>query len=417
MSNRAFTITQDGTSRTFSIATGVGPAGAPGATDYNELDNVPSTFTPSSHASSHATGGSDAITPTSIGAANTTHTHVIADITGLDITQDDFDETFTAGNINTSGSTNGAGGSITTSDNGGSINTGATGGSINTSGDGGSIDTSAEGGHINTSSTGGNINTSDSGGYIFTFTNGGNIDTSDGGGSITTAFGGGSIDTTGLGAIELGSSGTRTTVTGTATADRAISLPDAPGTLLISSLNLSGLSDAAAARTNLGGGTVGQSLFTSATIANARSALQQQVLQPSANMSMTANATSTNISGMSFSVDANSTYQVAYHGEYNAGAGGSNVDLSLPSITYNGPGVFFGVRCPATGTLAGVATTSALVIRVDRNTIAHTGNTFSSFIFTTGVSGGTANFQFAQANSNGAASTILTGTKAIITKI
>ena len=39
--------------------------------------------TPAAHASSHATGGSDAITPASIGAAAASHTHAVADVTGL----------------------------------------------------------------------------------------------------------------------------------------------------------------------------------------------------------------------------------------------------------------------------------------------------------------------------------------------
>jgi hypothetical protein len=39
--------------------------------------------TPSAHASSHATGGSDAITPASIGAAAASHTHAVSDVTGL----------------------------------------------------------------------------------------------------------------------------------------------------------------------------------------------------------------------------------------------------------------------------------------------------------------------------------------------
>ncbi len=58
---------------------------------------------------------------------------------------------------------------------------------------------------------------------------GGSINTSaatDAGGSIDTHDGGGSINTRGNGSIELGSDGTRTTITGTATANRALTLPD-----------------------------------------------------------------------------------------------------------------------------------------------------------------------------------------------
>jgi ribosomal protein S30 len=53
-------------------------------------------------------------------------------------------------------------------------------------------------------------------------------------GSITTADGGGFIDTRGTGSIGLGVTGTRTTLTGTATANRALSLPNASGTLALS---------------------------------------------------------------------------------------------------------------------------------------------------------------------------------------
>ena len=75
----------------------------------------------------------------------------------------------------------------------------------------------------------GDINVSASGN-----TSGGSIDTS-GGGSIITSNEGGSIDTRGTGSIGLGVSGTRTTLTGTATADRAISLPNASGTIALTS--------------------------------------------------------------------------------------------------------------------------------------------------------------------------------------
>jgi len=120
------------------------------------------------------------------------------------------------GNINTSGGADGAGGSISTFNGGGSINTSGgddgSGGSINTNNRGGSIDT--RGAAIG---LGGSINTSAGEDGV--------------GGSIETYNGGGSINTRGTGSIGLGVTGTRTTLTGTATADRAISLPNASGTL------------------------------------------------------------------------------------------------------------------------------------------------------------------------------------------
>jgi hypothetical protein len=53
------------------------------------------------------------------------------------------------------------------------------------------------------------------------------------GGDITTNNGGGSIDTTGVGSIGFGTIGTRTTLTGTATADRTQTLPNESGTIAV----------------------------------------------------------------------------------------------------------------------------------------------------------------------------------------
>lgn len=100
-------------------------------------------------------------------------------------------------------------------------------------GDGGYIDTSGGGSDgVSGGGAGGYINTRGVGQVP-----GGSIDTSgnvDSGGHINTSDGGGSINTT-TGFIELGKFGNRTTLTSTASTDRAISLPDASGTLALTS--------------------------------------------------------------------------------------------------------------------------------------------------------------------------------------
>jgi hypothetical protein len=48
---------------------------------YTSLTSVPSTFAPSAHKSSHATGGADALTAADVGAAASSHSHSWSDIT------------------------------------------------------------------------------------------------------------------------------------------------------------------------------------------------------------------------------------------------------------------------------------------------------------------------------------------------
>jgi hypothetical protein len=88
------------------------------------------------------------------------------------------------------------------------------------------------------------ITTADGTGEIVTG-DGGSIYIQEGGG-INTSLGGGSINTRGTGSIELGISGTRTSLTGTATADRAIALPDASGTVALTDTVVNYASGAAA---------------------------------------------------------------------------------------------------------------------------------------------------------------------------
>ena len=50
---------------------------------YSDLTGAPTSMTPTAHASTHASGGGDAVTPSGIGAANATHTHTQSDVTDL----------------------------------------------------------------------------------------------------------------------------------------------------------------------------------------------------------------------------------------------------------------------------------------------------------------------------------------------
>lgn len=126
------------------------------------------------------------------------------------------------GSITMLGSGDGAGGSIITSGGSGA----GPGGDINTSNNGGDITTTGNGNY-----SGGDINTSasgdGSGGFINTSAD------SASGGYIDTSNGGGNIDTTGTGSIGFGTSGIRTTLVGSATEDRTITMPDSSGTMAV----------------------------------------------------------------------------------------------------------------------------------------------------------------------------------------
>jgi hypothetical protein len=67
-------------------ATGApGATGAAGPTTWAGITDKPSTFAPATHAASHAAGGADAVTPTSIGAATASHGHNASDVFVSDI--------------------------------------------------------------------------------------------------------------------------------------------------------------------------------------------------------------------------------------------------------------------------------------------------------------------------------------------
>ena len=60
---------------------GLGSLATQSSVAYSSLTGTPSTFAPSAHKTSHATGGTDALTAADIGAATTSHTHAASDIT------------------------------------------------------------------------------------------------------------------------------------------------------------------------------------------------------------------------------------------------------------------------------------------------------------------------------------------------
>ena len=251
-------------------------AGTLAAGDDARMTN---TRAPTAHASTHLTGGADAIQAATASQPGLATAAQITKLDGIEALADVTDATNVAAagamiksvydsqNLGLITGLQGSGTFI------GSAFSGGNGGQLNMAGGDGGEFAAGSAGSINTSGGGGSgiIQAGGSGGNILTYGGGdgrmgGSIDTSNGGGSIATSNGGGSIATGGTGSIELGNSGTRTTILGTATAARTVSFPDASGTLVITpststalgvgSLDIGHASDTTLARSSAGNLTI-----------------------------------------------------------------------------------------------------------------------------------------------------------------
>jgi len=249
----------------------------------------------------------------------------------------------------------------TTPGNGGSINLsggpaldsgiGGAAGSINLTGGTGGFDSDTSTGY--TGGQGGSINLS----------GGGGSDSANGeaGGSINLSAGGGSIDLTGTGSIQFGFAGTRTTVSGTATADRALSWPDKSGTLAVT-----------------------------ADITGASYYSRLSADSPSSSTSFA----SVDASGWRIPVEANKIYKFEILAQYVTSVSTEGLTMSV-SAPVSPTAFLYRIETHTSAGSAGVNSSEAITTYDGTTTVA-TGTTAGSYVFISGVlhNGSTAGYIF-----------------------
>jgi hypothetical protein len=139
------------------------------------------------------------------------------------------------------------------------------------------------------------------------------------------------------------------------------------------------------------------------------------VLAPSSDMSVTSNATLADISGMSWTAAANTSYLCACAWQVDCGVGGFQMVLDCPSVYVGGSSLAgYGFTVNGSNTVAGLAQGGATEVRAGSRGASQTGPVFSIFAFRTSSTGGSAKFRFAQNGSNAAASVLKAQSRVLV---
>jgi hypothetical protein len=139
------------------------------------------------------------------------------------------------------------------------------------------------------------------------------------------------------------------------------------------------------------------------------------VLAPSGDMSVTSSTTLADITGMSWTAAANTSYLCACAWQVDCGAGGFQMVLDCPSVYVGGAALAgYGFTVNGSNSVAGLAQGGASEVRAGNRGAAQTGPVFSIFGFRTDSTGGTAKFRFAQNGSNAAASVLKAQSRVLV---
>ena len=135
-------------------------------------------------------------------------------------------------------------------------------------------------------------------------------------------------------------------------------------------------------------------------------------------MSVTSSTTLADISGMSWTAAADTSYLCVCAWQIDCGSGGFQMVLDCPSVYAGGSSLAgYGVFAAGNNSVAGLTQVGATEIRAGNRGAAQTGPTFAIFGWRTDSTGGTAKFRFAQNGSNATASVLKEQSRVLVIPI